>query len=142
MSEFKNPSNGHRESVTGWASLWVLLFGGLYLIFKGLWAHVLIWLVAGVGLSVAMGVPIPAMIASIIYAVVIKGILENKYRNLGWIEVGSAQDVQNNSRADAPSPKPTGAISSADELQKLADLKSKGILTQEEFDAQKAKLLQ
>lgn len=142
MSEFKNPSNGHRESVTGCASLWVLLFGGLYLIFKGLWPHVLIWLFAGVGLSVAMGVPIPALIASIIYAVVIKGILENKYRNLGWIEVGFAQDVPNNSHANAPVPKPSGAISAADELQKLADLKSKGVLTQEEFDTQKAKLLQ
>ena len=141
MSEFKNPSNGHRESVTGWSSLWVLLFGGLYLIFKGLWPHVLIWLVAGVGLSVAMGVPIPAMIASIIYAVVIKGVLENKYRSLGWIEVGSAQDVPNNSRAASPTPKSPGASSTADELQKLADLKSRGVLTQAEFDSQKAKIL-
>jgi hypothetical protein len=34
-----------------------------------------------------------------------------------------------------------GASSSADELSKLADLKAKGVLTDAEFEAQKAKLL-
>ncbi len=34
-----------------------------------------------------------------------------------------------------------GSVSIADELAKLADLKARGILTQAEFDAQKAKLL-
>jgi hypothetical protein len=35
----------------------------------------------------------------------------------------------------------SSAHSSADELAKLADLKSKGVITDEEFDAQKAKIL-
>jgi hypothetical protein len=35
----------------------------------------------------------------------------------------------------------SGAGSSADELTKLADLKSKGVITDAEFDAQKAKIL-
>ena len=34
-----------------------------------------------------------------------------------------------------------GSSSSADELAKLADLKAKGVLTDAEFEAQKAKLL-
>jgi len=34
-----------------------------------------------------------------------------------------------------------GSVSSADELHKLADLKDRGILSEEEFAAQKAKLL-
>jgi ABC-type multidrug transport system fused ATPase/permease subunit len=35
----------------------------------------------------------------------------------------------------------SGGSSSADELSKLADLKSKGVITDAEFEAQKAKLL-
>ena len=35
----------------------------------------------------------------------------------------------------------SGADSTADELRKLADLKEKGVLTEEEFAAQKAKIL-
>jgi hypothetical protein len=34
-----------------------------------------------------------------------------------------------------------GSGSSADELSKLADLKAKGVITDAEFEAQKAKLL-
>jgi len=37
---------------------------------------------------------------------------------------------------------PTGALSLADELKKLAELRDSGILTETEFDAQKAKLLE
>ena len=35
----------------------------------------------------------------------------------------------------------TAGVSSADELHKLADLKERGVISQEEFDAQKAKIL-
>jgi hypothetical protein len=41
---------------------------------------------------------------------------------------------------DVPVPS-SGPVSVADELQKLADLRDRGVLTQEEFEAQKAKLL-
>ena len=37
--------------------------------------------------------------------------------------------------------KDTAGASSADELSKLADLKAKGVITESEFEAQKAKLL-
>ena len=37
---------------------------------------------------------------------------------------------------------PTGAPSLADELKKLAELRDSGVLTEAEFDAQKAKLLE
>jgi len=47
--------------------------------------------------------------------------------------------------APSPSPPPTvtprGAPSSVTELERLADLRSRGVLTQEEFEAQKAKIL-
>ena len=43
---------------------------------------------------------------------------------------------------DTPSPPPTaGAASVADELKKLAELRSEGVLSDEEFEAQKSPLL-
>ena len=43
---------------------------------------------------------------------------------------------------DTREPGPTGHPSLADELKKLAELRDSGILTDAEFDAQKAKLLE
>jgi hypothetical protein len=43
--------------------------------------------------------------------------------------------------AAAPPPAPAPAVDTVAELQKLADLKAQGILTEEEFAAQKAKIL-
>ncbi len=61
-----------------------------------------------------------------------------------WAEQGTAQTVyvepapQYQQPPPAPPP-PQG--DTLDQLEKLADLKSKGILTEEEFAAQKAKIL-
>lgn len=41
----------------------------------------------------------------------------------------------------APAPPPAAAPSSIDQLKELAELKSQGILTEDEFAAQKAKIL-
>jgi hypothetical protein len=43
--------------------------------------------------------------------------------------------------AAAPAPAPQGGDSVIDQLQQLGELKAQGILTEEEFAAQKAKLL-
>jgi hypothetical protein len=43
--------------------------------------------------------------------------------------------------AAAPAPAPEGGESVIDQLQQLGELKAQGILTEEEFAAQKAKLL-
>jgi Short C-terminal domain len=43
--------------------------------------------------------------------------------------------------AQAPPPAPAAAPDTVTQLQQLADLKSQGILTEAEFEAQKAKIL-
>jgi hypothetical protein len=43
--------------------------------------------------------------------------------------------------APAPAPAPAPAVDPIEQLQKLADLKNQGILTEAEFEAQKAKIL-
>jgi uncharacterized membrane protein YfbV (UPF0208 family) len=152
---FEHPSNGHTEMVSGWSALWVLLFGGLYLLFKGLWAHVLTWLILGIGLSIALAVPIPAFVVTIVYAFTIQGILERQYLRKGWRAVTDEEPVEivewvdgkrklvkrNDLGASAPvSPEPTRR-SIADELNKLADLRDRNLLSAAEFNAQKSKLL-
>jgi len=43
--------------------------------------------------------------------------------------------------APAPAPAPAPAVDPIEQLQKLADLKNQGILTEAEFEAEKAKIL-
>jgi len=56
---------------------------------------------------------------------------------------GSQEAVPNPPPVASPSPSsvPTGHFSVADELRKLADLKEAGLLSDDEFSMQKAKLL-
>lgn len=62
-------------------------------------------------------------------------------------EISEAKDRVYQPRAMAPPPPPPGAATNAsgdvlDQLRKLDDLRKQGVLTQAEFDQQKAKLLE
>jgi hypothetical protein len=52
-----------------------------------------------------------------------------------------AQEAQQQAPAAPPAPAPAAGASVIDQLKELGELKSQGILTEEEFAAQKAKLL-
>jgi Short C-terminal domain/Phospholipase_D-nuclease N-terminal len=56
-------------------------------------------------------------------------------------ERAAAQAAQQQKAFDSYVRETAGSGSSADELSKLADLKAKGVITDAEFEAQKAKLL-
>jgi hypothetical protein len=60
-----------------------------------------------------------------------------------WSEQGqqAAVDAQATPAPAAPAPPPAGQASVIDQLKELGELKAQGILTEEEFAAQKAKLL-
>ena len=64
-----------------------------------------------------------------------------------WQEQGGQQPMEYRAEAQAPQPQaappPQGApqTSTIDQLKELAELKGQGILTEEEFAAQKAKIL-
>jgi hypothetical protein len=90
---FENPANRHQETVDGSDSLGVFFLGMLYLLYKGLWAHVLVWCLVVVVPALSFG---PFLIfslplASIGYAVTIQGILSSRYLNKGWREVTAAE---------------------------------------------------
>lgn len=98
---FENPANGHTEEVGSGASFGVFFLGMIYLIYKGLWAHVFIWFLVVVLPSLVAGAPIlvftlPAV--SIGYAIGIQEILANKYLEKGWRDPS----------ATAPSKSPLG----------------------------------
>ena len=91
--QFKNNENGFIEAKSApW--LWTLLFGGLYFIFCGAWAHVLVWLVLAILLFGSMGPPATLLMAivNVVYAIAAGGIIRNLYLRKGWVEVGAEQD--------------------------------------------------
>ncbi len=56
-------------------------------------------------------------------------------------ERAAAQAAKQQESFDAAVKQAAGSTSSADDLAKLADLKTQGVLTEAEFEAQKAKIL-
>ena len=89
---FRNTTNGHRETVGDGAWAGPLFLGAIYLAYKGLWTHFVVWIlfvltVAAVGGPTGLIIAIIA--ASVAYAVAIKGILESSYLRRGWVKSGS-----------------------------------------------------
>jgi hypothetical protein len=87
---FENPANGHQEQVDGVATVGVIFFGLFYFLYKGLWAHALIWFVVVVLPSAFTGEPFYVMtlpLAAFCYAFPIQHILATRYLSRGWREV-------------------------------------------------------
>lgn len=103
MAIFENPANGYREKAGGGAAwLWVLLFGGLYLAFNGLWAVFVFWVVAVCAAGWIMpefGV-IVGLALNFIFAFTISGMIERKYLRQGWRKVEERPLAKK--EADAP----------------------------------------
>lgn len=87
---FKNPLNGHIETTSASAPVAVLLIGPIYLLFRGLWAHVLVWLAVVIGAGIITQGPgslFAGLVLSVIYAFMINGIIASSYLRKGWSEV-------------------------------------------------------
>lgn len=163
---FENPQNGYRETVSDMAWLWTLLFGGIYLAICGLWGHFFIM----VGILILTGLLFPPLYMFVVpglwigYAIGVGSILTSRYQRLGWHEVqpGSVAGTgleseasrqarlraEERSRAAAPTvgapvapPASASPALVADELVKLVALRDQGVLSADEFAAQKARLL-
>ena len=88
--KFQNPANDHIETVDSESSFGAFFLGFIYLIYKGLWPHVFIWLLVVVipgllsnGILLVLTVPL----TSIFYGMAIQQILAARYLNRGWREV-------------------------------------------------------
>lgn len=139
---FENPANGHREEISELSWLWVLLFGALYLVVKGLVLHAVVWFVVGAIAIMVFGPAGVLVVAamSVIYAISVQSLLRSSYLRKGWVVPGlrstDAPVVERRPTSSSGSP-----TSVADELSKLAALKSSGVLTDAEFQRQKERLL-
>lgn len=84
---FENPANGYTEEVGLGAHFGMFCFGFLYLAYKGLWKHAVIWLGA-VGIPAVFGasfvMAIALMLATLYFTVMIQDILEEDYLRRGW----------------------------------------------------------
>lgn len=145
---FRNPANGHIETVSPYTGVWTFLFGGIDLIFKGLGLHALIWFIAAVTAIIGFGDPglLVITLLNVVYAVSVKSLLRAKYLRGGWVEVADDDVTDEVAPVDAPNQDThikqeahSGFI--ADELRKLASLRDDGVLTDDEFAVQKDKLL-
>jgi hypothetical protein len=87
---FKNPITDKIEKIDIDTSVGVFFLGPVYLAYKGLWKHVLIWSIIAVPLffvfgHVALFFSVP--FASIVYAATVQSILIQKYQDQCWEEV-------------------------------------------------------
>ena len=76
-------------------------------------------------------------------ATVVAGGVSRHQQQKAAAQEAAAQPVQAEPAYEQPAPEPAGGISpdAIEELKQLAQLKDQGILTEEEFAAQKAKIL-
>lgn len=139
-----HPVNGSTEQTWDGFSWPSFFFSGIWLAIKGLWGQfVIFWLVALVTAGFA------APVLWIIY-----GCIGNKLHKNSLVKSGYLTELQWQSKSTqqqppvAPSNAPTLAQpplpaqkDTIAQLRELADLKDKGVLTDDEFDQQKAKLL-
>lgn len=88
-ASFKNPANGYVEEFGALSVLAMLFLGAIYLAYRGLWGHFIIWMIFVVPFLVALGPPglMLAMVVSLIYACCMPSILRTQYLRKGWVEV-------------------------------------------------------
>ena len=79
--KFKNKTNGYIENVsTPFSWLWVLLFGPIYWVVKGVWRHAILHFFL---FLISLG------ILHLIYPFFTYSILRKHYLKNGWIEVNN-----------------------------------------------------
>lgn len=130
-----HPVNGSTEQTWGGFSWPAFFFGVIWLLVKGLYGHFLINIVI---LIVTGGFAAP--IVWIVY-----GFIGNDAHKKSLLKKGYLSNAQweNRNPSLVPTPPPSG-IGQRDhvtQLRELAELREKGMLTDEEFSKQKAKLL-
>ena len=129
-----HPVNGSREPIYDGFSWSCLLFGCFWFLYKGMWAWGVMSFVMAL-LSFGLSWFVLPFIANAQHA---KFLIGKGYLTEGQAHERGLATSQVASSMVAPSP-PTVLV--ADELGKLASLRDKGLLTEQEFETQKARLL-
>ncbi len=133
----RHPVNGSPEETWDGFSWPAFFLGVFWLLIKGIYGHFVVTL-----LLVLISYGWAAPIIWIVYGAIGNGVHKSSLLKKGYLT--ESQWQQRNEHA-GPASK-TQAVASAqkdplEKLRELADLRDKGILTEEEFTAQKAKIL-
>lgn len=139
-----HPVNGSTEQTWDGFSWPSFFFSGIWLLIKGLYGHfVIFWLVVLVTAGIA------APVLWIVYACIGNRLHKNALVKKGYLteyqwhaKAHPQQPAVVVSSAHAPAQLPLSSQKdTVTQLRELADLKEAGVLTEEEFQQQKAKLL-
>jgi hypothetical protein len=132
-----HPVNGSTEQTWSGFSWPAFFFGVIWLLVKGLWGHFLINLIIVIGTG--------GFAAPVIW--IVYGVIGNDAHKSSLIKRGYLTQAQWEAKAVAPAT-PGAVVSAAApardqvlQLRDLADLREKGVLTEQEFAKQKAKIL-
>ena len=130
-----HPANGSTEQIWGGFSWPCLFFGCFWYLYKGMWGWAAISFIVSI-VTYGLGWLVFPFFANEQHAksLLAKGYLTKKQ----WEEKQNPQASSNASNINTTA---SQALPIADELAKLAELRSKGILTEEEFASQKTRLL-
>lgn len=128
----RQPTNGTAEQTWDGFSWPAFFFGVIWLLVKGLYGHFLICLVV---LIISAGFAAP--IVWIVYGFIGNDVHKNSLLKKGYLT--SAQ--WENQRTPTPVPSNQSPKDLPSQLRELAELRDKGILTEDEFNKQKEKLL-
>ena len=99
---FKDPESEQVEEVSAFQVLAILFLGVIYLLFAGLWRHLLIW-VAAIGIGIFAGPPwaaIPVLGLPLVYCFLIRKIVADEYLKKGWVEVPDPKLASRKTSAD------------------------------------------
>ena len=131
----RQPTNGTAEQTWDGFSWPAFFFGGIWLLVKGLYGHFIINLVIAI---ITAGFAIP--IIWIVYGFIGNDAYKKSLLNKGYLT--SAQwENQQNQRTLTPVPSNASQKDHLSQLRELAEFRDKGVLTEDEFSKQKAKLL-
>ena len=130
-----HPLNGSNEQTWDGFSWPALFFGVIWLLIKGLYGHFVINLVIAIATA---GFAVPVIW-------VVYGFIGNGAHKSSLLKKGYLTSEQWATRSAPPVVAPSAPLPTkkdrVTELRELAELRDKGILTDEEFNQQKAKLL-
>lgn len=125
-----HPINHSREPIYEGFSWPCLFFGCFWFVYKGMWGWGIITF-ALAWMSFGLSWIVFPFFANEQYA---KSLVKKGYLN-------ERQEKAQDRSSSSDAPPLTPALSVADELGKLASLRGSGVLTDQEFDAQKTRLL-
>lgn len=84
---FQHPqSKAVLEVANGLSWLWMLLLGPIYLAYKGIWGHVVVYILLIFLLAVTVVGPLFIWVG---YAIATQSIIRKHYIHKGWVEIDS-----------------------------------------------------